>query len=201
MQAAMRATVDRFAANPGWQMAHAEGQVIEIEPPVLALRDPVDEAERSTWRRQVDLDAGRQARSVPCVLIAGEQGVYCLPLTFQPRAGFFTDPLALPVVLLRSFCQARSSNATGTNPRLSGTGLPLAVGGLHSPELSLELRERRGLVAQALHYRLGRRIGRNYEATVVASLLDNVRPLDIAAQFHVRLVHGVDDCRGFGCHR
>jgi hypothetical protein len=69
-------------------------------------------------------------------------------------------------------------------------GLPLAVGGLHSSKLSLELRERRRLVAQALRDRLSRHIRRDHESAVAASLLDNVGALDIAAQFHVRLIHG-----------
>ncbi len=51
VQATVSAAIDSFTANSRRQMAHAEGQMLQIERPVLALRDSIDEAERSTWRR------------------------------------------------------------------------------------------------------------------------------------------------------
>lgn len=63
---------------------------------------------------------------------------------------------------------------------------------------SLKLRERRGLVAQALRDRPSGHIRRDHESAVAASLLDNVEALDIAAQFHMRLIHGADNYKGLG---
>ncbi|HVO55012.1 MAG TPA: hypothetical protein VMT37_11435 [Solirubrobacterales bacterium] len=63
---------------------------------------------------------------------------------------------------------------------------------------SLKFSERRGLMPKPLDDRLGRGVGGEYEATVTAGLLHNVSTLDITAQFHMRLIHAVDDDRGSG---
>lgn len=36
----MRQSVDSLAPRPGWHVAHAESEMAEIKPSVLALGDP-----------------------------------------------------------------------------------------------------------------------------------------------------------------
>jgi hypothetical protein len=47
--------------------------------------------------------------------------------------------------------------------------------------LSFELRESRGLMAQALHDGSSRRIGRNHETPVAPRLLNDVGTFDVSA--------------------
>ena len=108
IQATMREPIDRFAASAGWQVAHAESEMGEIETTMLALGDLEHEAERTTGRRQVDLYAAGKPRAVPCFLVTGEQCVDRLALAFQSRAGSSPMRFALPVARRRSSCQASS---------------------------------------------------------------------------------------------
>lgn len=120
----MRSAIDGFSPGPRRQMPHPVSQVVQIKPPILALRKPVDEAEWSAWWRQVNLDATREARPVPSILIAGEKRVYGLSSRSSLERVSSPIRLELPVALLRSSCQARSSKATAANPRLRDKTTP-----------------------------------------------------------------------------
>jgi len=85
--------VDGFPTGARGQMPDAERQMVEIEPPVLPFGESVDEAKRSARRRKVDLDASGKTCSIPRFLVADEEGVDSLPLTFQPKPSFFAYPL------------------------------------------------------------------------------------------------------------
>jgi hypothetical protein len=56
--------------------------MVEIEPPVLPFGESEDEAEGSARRRKVDLDASRETGSVSRFMVASEEGVDSLALTF-----------------------------------------------------------------------------------------------------------------------
>jgi hypothetical protein len=67
--------------------------MVEIEPSVLPFGESEDEAEGSARRRKVDLDTSGETGPIPRFLVASEEGVDSLALTFQPRPSFFAYPL------------------------------------------------------------------------------------------------------------
>lgn len=64
--------VDGLGSRPWRMVSDAEGEMIEIEAPVLVLGESVHEAQRASGRWDVDLYATGKAGAVPGVLVAGE---------------------------------------------------------------------------------------------------------------------------------
>ncbi len=114
-------------------MTHTEGQMVEVEPSVKTLRKPVNETKRSTRWWHVDLEAARQARSVPRVLIAGEESIDRLSLALQPRAGFFPDPPGATGRLTQIFLPGEVVKSHGREPPLERHVYPSPSGGWTDP--------------------------------------------------------------------
>jgi len=93
MQPSMCEGIDALPTRAGRQVPHAECQMVEIEPPLLPFGESEYEAERSSRRRKVDLGASRETGSIPRFLVAGEESVDSMALTFQPGPSFFAYPL------------------------------------------------------------------------------------------------------------
>src|SRR5215213_6420093 len=129
----MRSAIDGFSPGPRRQMPHPVSQVVQIKPPILALRKPVDEAEWSAWWRQVNLDATREARPVPSILIAGEKRVYGLSLALKPGAGFFPDPPRAACGLAQILLPSEVVESNGREPPLEGQNYPSPSAGLTTP--------------------------------------------------------------------
>lgn len=68
----MSREVDGLDGGPWRMVPDAEGQMVEIEAPILVLGKSVHETERASGRRDVDLHAAGEAGAVPRVLVTGE---------------------------------------------------------------------------------------------------------------------------------
>jgi hypothetical protein len=172
--------------------------MVEIKPSVFPLRESEDKAERSARERNVDLDAAGEAGPISRLLVAGKEGVDGLALAFQAGASFFADPLSTACRPAQILMPGQLVESDGSEAPLEPHDLPLAVRRFHGPVLSFELCERRGLMAQALHNGLSRRIGRDQQTPIAARLLDDVWTFDVSAQLYVGPFHAFDDARESG---
>jgi hypothetical protein len=168
---------------------NAKGQVIEVEAPIFVLGEPVHEAERTSRRWDIDLHTARKTGAVPRILVADEEGIHSLPFALQARADFFTDATGALARLSKVVLPSQLIKGHWRKAPLEGHDSVLAIWGLHCPVGGLKLVQRCGLVAQALHDRLGGGIGGDKETTVCAGLLNHVGTLEIAAELDVRLLH------------
>lgn len=170
------------------QMAHPEGQVVEVEPPLLVLGDPEDETKRPARGRQVDLHAVRQAGPIAPFRVAGDESVDLLPLSFQTGTGLLGDPrraaMGSPQVLL----PGKVVEGDAREALLEGDGSALAVGRTDGAVLGLELRQRRGLVAQPGEDRLRGGLRRQHDAPPGQLPLEHIAPAKPAAEGDMNII-------------
>lgn len=125
--------IDGLPTRASGQIPHAECQMVEVEPSVLPFGESEDEAERSTRRRKIDLDAAGETGSVPRFLVAGEEGVYGLTLAFQARPRFFADPLRTPRRVAQILMPGQLVESDVGEAPLDWHGYPSPSGGLTAP--------------------------------------------------------------------
>lgn len=114
-------------------MPDAKGQMVEVDPSVLPFRKSEDEAERSTGRRKVDLDATGKTGSISRVLVAGEECVDGLALAFQARASLFADPLRTTRRSAQILMPGQLVEGDGSEAALERHDYPSPSGGLTAP--------------------------------------------------------------------
>jgi hypothetical protein len=100
-------------------VAHAERQDIEGQSPLLVAGDKVDDSPASVRPGDAGLDAFGQIRPVARLLIAGQQLVDRLAVSFSSARFFVAAVRPSSVVLRRSSLHAFSSKATGAWPAWS----------------------------------------------------------------------------------
>lgn len=93
----MRESINGLPTNPRGQMTNAKRQVVKVEAPVLALRDPIHEAQGAARRGQVDLHAAAQSRAVSGFIVTGKKRIDRLPLALLllPLGGCLPPSVAI----------------------------------------------------------------------------------------------------------
>lgn len=133
VQPSMCKLVDGLTSSARGQVPHAECQVVEIEPPVLASGESEDEAKRPTGRRKVGLDAAGKPCSIPRFLGTGEEGVDGLALAFQAQPRFFANPLRTPRRLAQILMPSQLVESDVGEAPLDRHAYPSPSGGLTAP--------------------------------------------------------------------
>lgn len=187
VQPAVRDFVHALGFGARRQMAHPEGQVVQVKTPSLVFGDPVDEAKRPARRRQVDLHAVRQAGPVAPLFVAGEQSVDLLPLPFQPGARFLADSQGAATGASQVLLPGEVVKGDAREALLEGDGSALAVRRADRAVLGLELRQRRGLMAQPGKDRLRGGLRRQHDAPPSELLLEHIAPTKPAAEGDMNL--------------
>lgn len=111
VQAAIGELVDGLGFGAGRLVANAEGEMVEVEPPLLVLGELVHEAERASRRRNFT----QPGRLVPSLASSSHANRASTAWPSRSRRERVSSPIrrALLLALRRSSCQASSSKATG----------------------------------------------------------------------------------------